>query len=75
MRYKIQRECWSKNTYNGYTDNPYWLININGNQYGLNDNGKLWSISNLLITEHTIIEIENIIKECNLHIIINQQSK
>lgn len=67
-RYAIKRECWSEKTYNGYEDNPYWRINLYANGYGLKDNGELWSIDNLLITEHTKHEIQNIIYECKLNI-------
>jgi hypothetical protein len=67
-RYLIKRECWSENTYNGYEDSPYWKINLYGNEYGLTDNGKLWSISNLLITDHTKEEVQTIINECKLKI-------
>jgi hypothetical protein len=68
-RYKIERECWSENTYNGYEDNPYWKIVLpGGNMYGLKDDGKLWSISSLLITDHTKIEIQKVIDECKLNI-------
>ena len=69
MRYKIERECWSENTYNGYEDSPYWKITLSGgNIYGLKDDGQLWSISNLLITDHTRTEIQKVIDECKLNI-------
>jgi hypothetical protein len=71
MRYTIKRECWNEKTFNGYTDNPYWLISNNGCEYGLTDAGKLWSTSNLLITEYTKEMIKNIITECNLNIQLN----
>lgn len=70
MRYQIKRECWNDKTYNGYEDAPYWRIDIFSNGYGLTDEGKLWSIDNLLITEHTIVEIQKIINECKLNIIL-----
>jgi hypothetical protein len=71
MRYKIERECWNEKTYNGYTDNPYWRITLSGgNVYGLRDNGKLWSITNLLITDHTKVEIQKVITECKLNIVL-----
>lgn len=68
MRYQIKRECWNEKTYNGYEDAPYWRIDMFGNGYGLTDEGKLWSVDNLLITEHTIVEIQKIINECKLNI-------
>lgn len=74
MRYNIKRECWNKKTFNGYDDNPYWKIEIFGNWYGLTDDGKLWSLHNLLITEHTIVEIEKIIKECKLNIVLQNKT-
>lgn len=71
MRYRIERECWNEKTYNGYVDNPYWKITLSGgNIYGLTDEGKLWSISNLLITEHTRTEIQKVIDECKLNIVL-----
>lgn len=74
MRYKIERECWNEKTYNGYVDNPYWRITLcGGNTYGLTDDGKLWSISNLLITEHTRTEIRKVIDECKLNIILHNE--
>ena len=70
MRYRIYRECWNEKTYNGYEDSPYWRIDMFGNGYGLKDNGELWSVDNLLITEHTKIEIQKIIDECKLNIVL-----
>ena len=68
-RYLIERECWNEKTYNGYEDSPYWKITLSGgNIYGLKDDGKLWSISNLLITEYTEEEVQTIINECKLNI-------
>jgi len=67
-RYEIKRENWNEKTSNGYVDNPYWLIKLYGNSYGLTDEGKLWSIDNLLITKYTIEKINVIIKECKLNI-------
>ncbi len=70
-KYKIERECWNEKTYNGYTDAPYWRIMLEGgNVYGLTDEGKLWSISNLLITDYTKVEIQKVIDECKLNIVI-----
>lgn len=66
--YSIQRECWNDKTYNGYTDNPYWLIMCEGCKYGLTDNGKLWSIGNLLITPNNRLMIQTVIDECKLNI-------
>jgi hypothetical protein len=71
MKYSIKRECWNDKTFNGYTDNPYWLIDNHGCKYGLTDEGKLWSISDLLITEHTKEMIKTVIDECKLNIQLN----
>lgn len=68
MNYQIKRECWNDKTYNGYTDNPYWQIIMHGNTYGLSDNGKLWSIDKLYITEYTKQDIQKVINECNINI-------
>ena len=68
MSYQIKRECWNEKTYNGYTDNPYWRIDFRGLSFGLKDNGELWSIGNLTITDFNIEDIENIITECKLSI-------
>lgn len=68
MRYQIKRECWNEKTYNGYEDAPYWRIDFRGLSFGLTDNGKLWSIGNLIISEIDIFDIKNIIKECKLKI-------
>ncbi len=68
MTYQIKRECWNSKTYNGYTDNPYWRIDVKDNSFGLTDNGKLWSIGNSHITVHTKQDIQVIINECNLNI-------
>jgi hypothetical protein len=71
MRYKIERICWNEKTFNGYKDSPYWLITLPGNNvYGLKDEGKLWSISNLVITDYTIVEVQKIIDECKLNIVL-----
>lgn len=71
MRYRIERKAWSDKTFNGYEDNPYWHITINNGEYGLTDGGKLWPFSNYEeITINTILNIKNIINECNLNIII-----
>jgi len=68
MSYQIKRECWNEKTYNGYTDNPYWRIDFKGLSFGLKDNGELWSIGNLKITDFNIEDIDNIITECKLSI-------
>lgn len=76
MRYRIERECWNENTFNGYEDRPYWRITLSGgNEYGLTDEGKLWSISNLLITDHTKVEIQKVIDECKLQITISKKEE
>ena len=74
MRYKIERVCWNEKTYNGYEDNPYWLIKLVAYPFpfGLGDDGKIWSIypsdqKPTLITEHIKSEINTIIKECKLN--------
>jgi hypothetical protein len=67
--YSIQRECWNDKTYNGYTDNPYWLIiSEGGYRYGLTDNGEAWGIGDSLITSHVRRMIETVINECKLNI-------
>lgn len=69
MRYQIKRECWNDKTYNGYIDKPYWRIDMNGNSYGLDDNGRIWSIgNNSPINLHVKFEIQVIINECKLNI-------
>jgi hypothetical protein len=68
MSYQIKRECWNEKTYNGYEDVPYWRIDFKGLSFGLTDDGNLWSIGNLLITDFNIEDIKNIIKECKLSI-------
>ena len=76
MRYRIERVCWNENTFNGYEDRPYWRITLSGgNKYGLTDEGKLWSISNLLITDHTKVEIQKVIDECKLQITISKKKE
>lgn len=68
MSYQIKRECWNEKTFNGYIDNPYWRIDYRGLSYGLKDDGRIWSINNLIITDTNIEDIKTIIKECNLNI-------
>lgn len=68
MRYQIKRECWNEKTYNGYTDNPYWKIDTNGLSFGLNDDGELWCMDRLDVSEVHKDIIRNIIKECKLSI-------
>ena len=71
MSYQIKRECWNEKTYNGYTDSPYWRIDLKGLSFGLKDNGELWSIGGLKITDFNVEDIKGIIKECNLKIELN----
>ena len=68
MSYQIKRECWNEKTYNGYTDNPYWRIDLKGLSFGLTDKGHLWSIGNFKISETDIEDIKTIIWECKLRI-------
>lgn len=76
--YNIERVCWNEKTYNGYTDNPYWLISLEGktSQFGLSDNGQVWAIYKVgnkpdVITNYVQEQIERVIKECGLNIKIN----
>lgn len=71
MQYSIKRECWNEKTYNGYTDSPYWRIDFRGLSFGLKDDGQIWSIGNLKITNQNIEDIKTIISECKLPIKIN----
>jgi hypothetical protein len=71
MQYSIKRECWNEKTYNGYTDNPYWRIDFRGLSFGLKDDGQIWSVGNLKITDQNIEDIKTIIRECKLPITIN----
>jgi hypothetical protein len=68
MTYSIHRECWNEHTFNGYTDNPYWRVSFKGCDYGLTDDGQLWSINNSYINESVKVDLESIIKECKLNI-------
>ena len=72
MRYSIQRECWSTNTYNGFEDSPYWLISFDNYQIGLKDNGRFWSVVNGVDVKSSHIKekLNTIIKECKLNIIL-----
>jgi hypothetical protein len=71
MQYSIKRECWNEKTYNGYTDSPYWRIDFRGLSFGLKDDGQIWSVGNLKITDQNIEDIKTIISECKLPITIN----
>jgi|TARA_R110000803_G_scaffold112660_4_gene181023 hypothetical protein len=73
MSYSIKRICWSDKTYNGYEDNPYWLIKLESERdsLGLNDSGELWRIykselTPISITDFTRAYVENVIEECKL---------
>lgn len=70
MKYEIFRECWNEKTFNGYKDNPYWRININGLGYGLTDCGRLWSVHDIPITSEVKEQIRTVLKECRLSITI-----
>lgn len=72
MRYQIKRECWNEKTFNGYEDAPYWRIDFRGLSFGLTDDGVLWSIGNLVISDIDISDVKNIIKECKLSINIQK---
>ena len=75
MSYQIKRECWNEKTYNGYTDKPYWNIKVNGLDFGLSDDGFLWSINNSIMNDINIDIVKEIIKECNLKIKIKQHER
>ena len=68
MRYSIQRECWNDKTYNGFSDNPYWLIRFDNYQIGLSDNGTYWCIDGSSKTPYIKEMVETIISECKLQI-------
>ena len=70
MSYRIERQCWNSNTYNGFEDRPYWAISINGRHIGLKDNGEYWSMENpqFKIDAITKVDLKIIIKECKLNI-------
>lgn len=70
MTYQIKRECWNEKTFNGYTDNPYWRIDVKGMSYGLKDCGELWSISDSIINGSYKDDIRTIITECKLNIVL-----
>lgn len=68
LRYTIKRECWNEKTYNGYSDNPYWLIEFDGYKIGLKDDGKFWSIINGVNVNGQNIKdsLKQICQECKL---------
>ena len=70
--YSIKRECYTENTFNGHTDNPYWLIRFDAYVIGLKDNGTFWSIINGVNIKqpHIVEKLKEIIKECKLSIIL-----
>jgi hypothetical protein len=68
MQYQIKRECWNEKTFNGYTDNPYWKIELKGLGFVLNDDGRVWSSDGIKMTEFYLDDIRTIIKECKLNI-------
>jgi hypothetical protein len=68
MQYQIKRECWNEKTFNGYTDNPYWKIELKGFGFVLNDDGRVWSSDGIKMTEFYLDDIRTIIKECKLNI-------
>lgn len=69
-RYEIKREAWNEKTYNGYIDNPYWLIRFDEKKFMVKDNGEVNPIGghNAEVTELEKIRIKEIVKECNLNI-------
>jgi len=72
MNYNIKRICWCQKTYNGYTDSPYWEIEIEGNYFGLTDKGKLWKFNSREVSLHIKLTVQKIITECKLSIIIQE---
>lgn len=68
MKYSIKRECWNDKTYNGYTDNPYWLIEFEGYKIGLSSAG-LWAIEGA-ITDYVKDKVKLIILECDLNLTV-----
>lgn len=68
MRYSIERVCWCDKTYNGFTDNPYWLIRFEGKEFTLSDDGILMNTNNYAVTDHDKVYVNNIITECKLTI-------
>lgn len=72
MKYSIKRICWCEKTFNGYTDNPYWEIELLGyGTYGLKDDGHLWSFNNTPISDFVRAQVNNIISECKLTITLS----
>lgn len=72
----IRREHDSENTYNGYVDNPYWWIEIDGHiTIGLKDNGEWWGIRGVSLnsTEWYEYEVKQIIDACKLNIKLQTQ--
>lgn len=71
-RYKVIREAWNEKTFNGYSDNPYWRISFDENDFMVSDNGEITNISNHSNTHEPtpseIIRIKEIVKECNINI-------
>ncbi len=66
--YKLHRECYNSNTFNGYKDSPYWYIVSQGYKIGLQDNGDWWCIDNKYKNNNHILILEQVIKECKLNI-------
>lgn len=70
MRYKIYRECWNENTFNGYVDSPFWRIEFEGYEIGLEDTGRYWSIINGrdISGDYILNKLKTICTECKLNI-------
>ena len=71
MNYSIERVCWSKETFNGYEDNPYWKIYINGVYFGLTDDGNLWPFcQDIKVSDYYLSYVSKIVDECKLKIVL-----
>lgn len=67
--YRLWREAWNDNTFNGFTDSPYWAIELqNGHKIGVTDNGYYWYISNISMNDCEIQDVKSILKQCGLNI-------
>ena len=66
--YTIKRECYNDKTYNGFIDNPYWLITFDHYTIGLKDDGWYWEVTNNRISEYAKEMIQIIVDECKLNI-------
>jgi hypothetical protein len=67
--YRIERECWNEKTYNGYTDNPYWRVQLNDGQViGLKDDGSWHGIRTWSNNAVIIACLSEIVTQCHLNI-------